>query len=149
MSPNPAPTPPLSGNAPPVGFFSRTENKIFGGQLTAQIFRPVAGRLYLEGGAAGGYGFNQITTESDTAGDDNDTRTRRNAGTGFISFNGGFNFQPTNGVTLRAGYEGLFLGNVGLAPDQSAGIVTNGAEATISTGGLYFGGVYVGAVFAF
>ncbi len=56
------------------GFSSRTDNKIFGGQLMARIYRPFIDKVYLEAGVDGGYGFNRITADSDTANYDSQTR---------------------------------------------------------------------------
>ena len=129
------------------GFFSRTENEIFGGQLMIQLYRPVVPGIYFSGGASGGYGFNQIEVDSDTA--DVDTHSEDDSGTGFFSFNGGISMRVANGLTVNAGYEGLLLTSVALAPDQSAGAVFAQGVPEIQTGALYFSGAYIGAVLAF
>jgi opacity protein-like surface antigen len=129
------------------GFFSDTENKIFGAQLMARVYRPVTNKVYLEGGVNGGYGFNRITTDSDTA--NIDSHTEENTGTGFFSFNGGVTLRPMDGLSLRAGYEGLLLTDVALSPDQSQSINAFSGTGEIQTGELYFGGAYFGGTISF
>ena len=129
------------------GFSSRTDNKIFGGQLMARIYRPFIDKVYLEAGVDGGYGFNRITADSDTA--NFDSQTKETTGTGFIGFNGGITFRPTTGLSFRIGYEGLLLTSVALSPDQSTSIDSFNGTGEITTGSLYFGGAYLGAALAF
>ncbi len=140
-------TPSGSGGGGGSSFSSRTENSIFGGQVMATLYRPVKQAFYLEGGAAGGFGFNRIATDSDTG--NQDSNTTDTTGIGFIGFNAGMSFRPTDGLTFRAGYEGLFLSTVGLGPDQSAAINSRSEAREIVTTGLYFGGAYFGGTFAF
>ena len=133
--------------ASPDGFFSRTDNNIFGAQLMAQLYRPVTSGLYLTGGASGGYGYNRIDVDSDTA--NIDTHSDDDTGTGFFSFNGGVTMRVAKGLRVNAGYEGLLLTSVALAPDQSAAAEFAQGVPEIQTGTLYFGGAYIGAVLAF
>ncbi len=129
------------------GFYSDTTNRVLGAQLMARVYRPVIQQLYLEGGVNGGYGFNRISTNSDTA--NIDSRTEKDTSTGFIGFNGGVIYRAMEGLTLRAGYEGLLFTSIALAPDQSAAISAFEDVREIQTGELYFGGAYVGGTFRF
>lgn len=129
------------------GFFSTTDNVIFGGQLMARIYKPVISNLYLEGGANGGYGFNQITADSDTL--NFDSQTEETFGTGFFTFTGGVVYRVMDGLSVRAGYEGLLLTSVALSPDQSTAIDSFNGTGSIQTGSLYFGGAYFGATLSF
>jgi len=118
------------GMTPPeqAGFFSDTENRIFGGQFMARIFRPVYNKLYLEGGVDAGYGTNRITADSMTA--DIDSQTEEEVGTGFFGFNGGVTFRLVDG-------------------DQSAAIDSFTGTGEIQTGSLYFSGAYFGGQLRF
>lgn len=129
------------------GFFSSTENRIFGAQLMARVYRPVVRKVYLEGGVNGGIGFNRITADSDTA--NIDSQTEDDISTGFFSFNGGVSYRPMDGLSLHAGYEGLLLTAVALSPDQSAAIDSFNGTGDIQTGELYFGGAYFGGTVRF
>ena len=129
------------------GFFSTTENRIFGGQVMARLYRPIVTQVYLEGGVDAGYGTNRITVDSDTA--DIDTQTEDDTSTGFFSFSGGVAYRVLDGLTLRAGYEGLLLTSVALSPDQSDSINAFTGASEIQTGSLYFSGAYFGGTFRF
>ena len=138
---------PATGGGGIGGFSSRTNNEIFGGQLMVQLYHPVVSGFYLTGGASGGYGNNHIEVDSDTA--NNDTHSEDDSGTGFFSFNGGISMRVANGLTVNAGYEGLLLTSVALAPDQSEAAVFAQGVPEMQTGALYFSGAYIGAVLAF
>lgn len=129
------------------GFFSTTENRIFGGQIMARLYRPIVNQVYLEGGVDAGYGFNRITVDSRTF--NNNTQTEEDTNTGFFSFSGGVAYRALDGLTLRAGYEGLLLTSVALSPDQSSSISAFSDANQIQTGSLYFSGAYFGGTFRF
>jgi len=129
------------------GFFSNTANRIFGGQVMARLYRPVVNRVYLEGGVDAGFGTNRITADSDTA--NVDSNTEDDTGTGFFGFSGGVTYRVLDGLSLRAGYEGLLLTDVALSPDQSTAIDSVNGTGEIQTGSLYFSGAYFGGTIRF
>ena len=129
------------------GFFSNTANRIFGGQVMARLYRPVVNKVYIEGGVDAGFGTNRITADSDTA--NVDSNTEDETGTGFFSFSGGVTYRALNGLSLRAGYEGLLLTDVALSPDQSTAIDAINGTGEIQTGSLYFSGAYFGGTIRF
>ena len=139
-------TPPTTGTSV-SGFFSNTENRIFGGQVMARLYRPVVNRVYLEGGVNAGFGFNRISVDAMAA--DFDFQTEDDSSTGFFSFNGGVSYRVLRGLSLRAGYEGLLLTSVALAPDQSAAFDGFTDTLNIQTGSLYFSGAYFGGTISF
>ena len=136
-----------TGSSDQAGFFSRTNNEIFGGQLMVQLYHPIVPGVYVTGGANSGYGNNHIEVDSDTA--NIDTQDEGNTGTGFFSFYGGVSMRVTDGWTFNAGYEGLLLTSVALAPDQSAAADFAQGVSEFQTGALYFSGAYIGTVLAF
>ena len=129
------------------GFFSKTDNDLFGGQIMLELFHPVTSSMYLEGGVKGLLLNNDADLDVDTAnfdlsGDDSFV-------TGGVNFNGGVSYRALRGVHLRAGYEGVFIGSVASGAAQSeSNSVFDGF--VIPTGeSLYYGGGYAGCTVTF
>jgi hypothetical protein len=144
-------TPPGGGGVPgPVqtsGFFSSTDNTLFGGQIMVEFFRKFTSSAYLTGGVKGLLLSNRADLEINTAninlsGDDSFV-------TGGLNFHGGVSFRPFRGVNLQAGYEGVYLGSVasGSAQSENNNVFT-GAVGPVGEG-LYYGGGYAGCTITF
>lgn len=130
-----------------TGFFSSTDNNLFGGQIMLELYREIAPDFYVVGGVKGLLLNNRVDIDADT---ENIDRSGEDSFiTGGVNFNGGINYRVFRGFSLRAGYEGVFLGSVAAATTQSEN--NNLLEETISPFGesLYFGGGYFGCTVTF
>lgn len=130
-----------------TGFFSRTDNNLFGGQLMLELYRRVTPSTYLVGGVKGMLLHNRSDVDADTA--NHDGSGEDSFVTGGVNFNGGITCRPFRGLRFRAGYEGNFIGSVASGPAQSDG--NSLFDPTISPVGdsIYFGGGYVGCTVTF
>ena len=130
------------------GFFSSTDNDLFGGQIMLELYQPVTSSLSIVGGAKGMLLNNDAEIDVDTAnvdanGDDSFT-------TGGVNFWGGVVYRPLRGVSMQAGYEGVFIGSVASGAAQSE-LNTRIVDEGVSPVGeeLYFGGGYAGCTVTF
>lgn len=129
------------------GFFSKTDNNLFGGQIMVELYRRVAPGLYIEGGAKGLLLNNRADIDADTA---NVDRSGEDSFlTGGVNFNGGVSYRMFRGFSLRAGYEGVFLGSVAAATSQSENNSLFADSISPFGESLYFGGGYAGCTLTF
>lgn len=130
-----------------VGFFSATDNNLFGGQIMVELFRRISTGTYLQGGVKGMLLNNRadldVNTENiDMSGEDSFI-------TGGVNFHGGLSYRPFRGVNLRAGYEGVFIGSVASGLSQSENnSLFDGSISPVGEG-LYYGGGYFGCAITF
>jgi hypothetical protein len=140
-------TPAVGGTGGPTGFFSKTDNNLFGGQIMLELYRKFAPGMYLEGGVKGMLLNNRAdidvnTANVDLSGDDSFI-------TGGVNFNGGVSYRIFRGCSLRAGYEGVFIGSVATGASQSENNDVFTGAVSPSGEGLYYGGGYVGCTVTF
>ena len=130
-----------------TGFFSKTDNNLFGGQIMLELYRRIAPGMYLEGGVKGLLLNNRADIDVNTA--NVDLSGEDSFITGGVNFNGGVSYRIFRGFSLRAGYEGVFIGSVAAGSAQSENNdVFSGAVSPFGES-LYFGGGYVGCTLTF
>ena len=132
-----------------TGFFSATDNDLFGGQIMLELYRPMTTATSLNGGVKGMLLNNNAKINVDTL--NNDATGEDSFITGGVNFWGGVTYRPFRGVSLQAGYEGVFIGSVATGTSQSENVTANGFSENVSPigEGLYFGGGYVGGTVTF
>ena len=131
------------------GFFSSTDNDLFGGQIMVELFQPMTTTVSLNGGAKGMLLNNDAEVDVDTA--NLDSNGDDSFVTGGVNFWGGVTYRPMRGLSLQAGYEGVFIGSVATATSQSDNSNQIGYSESVTPfgEGLYFGGGYAGCTLTF
>ncbi len=141
-------TDPAAGGTNDVsGFFSKTDNNLFGGQVMVELYRRIAPGMYLEGGVKGLLLNNRVDIDANTANIDDSGED--SFLTGGVNFTGGVNYRVFRGFNLRAGYEGVFLGSVAAATSQSENNSLSVEPLSPFGESIYFGGGYLGCTLTF
>ena len=142
-------TTPTNTNAGSEGFFSSTDNDLFGGQIMLELYHPMTTTVSFNGGAKGMLLNNDAEIDVDTA--NLDSNGEDSFTTGGVNFWGGVTYRPIRGLSLQAGYEGVFIGSVATAASQSDNSNSIGYSESVSPfgEGLYFGGGYAGCTLTF
>jgi hypothetical protein len=133
----------LSSNG---GFFSNTDNDLYGFQLGGEVhlFRVRRSLLFSTVKAGVYYNNADVTATASSAGgtisfiDDEDTA----AFVGDLAVGMLIPMGPS--ADLRIGYQGLFLDGVGLAPDQSNSYSLFTSSGTLDESTIYYHGGFVG-----
>lgn len=129
------------------GFFSKTDNNLFGGQLMLELYRQIGPALNLEGGVKGMLLNNRMDLDLNTG--NRDQSGEDSLITGGVNFRGGISYRAFRGVSLSAGYEGVFIGSVASGTAQSAMNDDFFEDISPFGEGLYFGGGYAGCTITF
>ncbi len=131
----------------PNGYFSDTQNELWGGQFVAEYARPICRGIDLEIGSRVGLFKNEadinfVTPTRDVAYEDSESAA-------VVDLNLGLSVKFSCRFRLRGGYQVMYMDGVALAPNQSTGY---SPAATIAPGNFseatYDGG-YFGAAFSF
>ena len=132
-------------------YTSQAGNRLFGAQLGAEAVLPARG--YGRFFASGKYGvYNdryRIGAQASSGGSPIHVQVQDDM-TSFVGdFNAGFEIQTVARMTLRFGYQLLWLQNVALAPDQlnQFSLFTN--DGTVAKSNPVYHGGFVGLVFVF
>lgn len=130
-----------------LGFFSQTENEMWGVQGLINKQNPVSKLLAIDLGLKAGLLINSssldATTASVSGSSDDDSIA------GLLNFFAGIKYRMARNIDVRLGYEGLALFGVALAPDQSQAHNIFDGIGNPTKGSLYAGGFYFGATASF
>lgn len=138
----------LSTADPTSGFRSDSDNDLFGGQLMIERNRPLGHGLQLVlGGKAGGY-YNNVDVRAFAL---NGQIHREDSQFSFVGdFKAGLTMDVNSLVRLQAGYQGLIMTDLALAPNQSETLaVLDQNFGEIDFGTIFFHGFYFGGTLAF
>lgn len=126
---------------------ARTQNNLFGGQVGAESWLLSCGRLTLDATAKAGLYFDEATSDYSFRFPaiplaDTDLSAGRNQ----LSFVGEIGlvgtYRLTNRISLRGGYQLLWIEGVAIAPDQFAALApAPGTMAIEADGGVFYHGV--------
>jgi hypothetical protein len=134
------------------GYFSQAGNRLFGGQLGAEVVLPARG--YGRFFASGKYGiYNdrfQINAQAlNPGGAPINVRVHDNMASGVGDFTAGFEVTTVPRMTIRFGYQCLVLNDVALSVDQLNQFDIFSNAGTVHKGNPVFHGGFVGLVFTF
>ena len=129
------------------GFFTDADNDLFGGQLLADIYIPLAPGLNLEFGGRAGIYHNNMDFRVRTL--TRDIHYEDEALSTVFDVNAGLAFQVTPRMQVHFGYQAMFLNDVALGPSQSTGYDFHATSADAQLTDLTLDGGYFGAEFQF
>ena len=134
----------LSSFDPLSGFYSRTDNELYGIQLGADGHLWSNGFSRIEGSVTGGVYYNDIEIQASALGvdriwDDSETSFVGSANIAWVIPAFPFNF--------RIGYQAYFLSGVALAPDQSQQLSFFSAAGEAVTNDVLYHGAILGIEF--
>lgn len=131
-----------SGNTA-AGFFSTTDNEMFGVQLLAEFRKWVGNTTLIEAGNRTGLYYNGIDVVASAANGELDRSTNELAFVG--NWNAGLRFYKSGLGSWRIGYEAIMLSGVATGPEQSEALRILEPEVNeIVTGTAFYHGFYGG-----
>ena len=136
-----------TGNSTGRGFFSDSDNDLFGGQVSAELYRPLGPALQLETGVRFGLYNNSADIEFTSANRDfsydDDTLST------VVDLSIGLSWTITSYFRLRAGYNAIFIGDLATASAQSPDFDFFATSAPVVFSNLSFRGGYFGGEMRF
>ncbi|MFK7767583.1 MAG: hypothetical protein AB8B55_10210 [Mariniblastus sp.] len=129
------------------GFFSDTDNDLFGAQAMIELRYQLATDIRLEGGIKGGLFTNNLDVRYFSQ--NRELHYEDKATTTVIDFNIGIAYDITRNVGLRFGYQNILIDDVALAPDQSAAVGFFDTSAPAQLGETTYDGAYFGVEMRF
>ena len=129
------------------GFFSQTDNTLFGAQITADLRKHISSRATIEGGVRFGLFHNEIDVAYQSQ--NRDFAYEDTAFSTGLEIRAGIAIRSSQFLTHRIGYQALHLGNIALAPNQSTGYNFFATSQSAALETLSFHGIYAGTTLMF
>lgn len=140
-------------NAPGVGYFSQTENDLWGGQLGVEGVVPARGYLRLFASAKFGVYNNDFGVSAQAVSGGSGAPLNLRVGDDMVAYVGDLNVgvevQTVPCCTLRFGYQALWVENVALSIDQLNQYDIFTGTGSVAKGGPVYHGGFAGLVFTF
>ena len=125
-----------------AGFFSDTDNEMYGLQIGGQGLLFQGPRFRLETTAKAGVFYDDVSLFAVDATRQLKTNFTRTAFAGELQLTLSYQVGPR--MLLRTGYQALWLSGVGKAPDQSVDSSISAGRAVLATGDIIYQGGFLG-----
>lgn len=129
------------------GFFSQTDNELWGAQFGGDFYHPISDRIMMETGIYFGSFYNRVEVGFQSA--TRDLNFDESFASTNLDLTIGLSYRMGAHSYLRAGYQGMFLGRVALGPNQSTGFTFGDTSAPIKLEDVHYHGAYFGGTLLF